>query len=204
MQFDPRRVPDSEKQAKGNYDPIPRDLYKMEIVKSEIENDQQSGHTRLSIGWVVLEGEYQRRRVWDDIPQSGSEKRMAYGRGALARLCEAVGMSAGFGHESELEGMWAWVDVYVDNYNGKDRNKVGGYQTKPIEGYGQTHAPQHSPQTSRPPQQEQRAPQHRTVDAREGPQGGYADSDGRRGGGSQPQPTPPQDSGYYNDDDVPF
>ena len=197
MNFDPRRVPDSEKKAKGNYAPIPKDLYKMEIVRSEIGSNGKSGHPRLNIGWVVLEGEHERRWVWDDLPLSGSEKATAYGRGALARLCEAVGMSTGFQHESELRGQWAWVHVYIDNFDGKDRNKVGGYQTKPI-AHGQApggYPTTQSPQTPRPPQQ----PQHTTMNPQE--------TQDRYGGGQAPpqqQAPPGPQQGYYNDDDIPF
>ena len=94
MEFDPGSV-----EPGNNLDPIPAGEYVAQIVDSSVNPPKSGKGLMLNLTWEVVEGEYEKRKVWDRINyQHESAQAQLIGQQQLKAICDAIGLP---GHLSD-------------------------------------------------------------------------------------------------------
>jgi hypothetical protein len=94
----------------------------------EEKEAQSSGEPMLTFKWKVAEGPFQGTPVWDNFAQIYVEGSVGLSR--LKGVLDALGVDATDELELDndmLEGMVIGADISNEEYQGKMRNRIGGY-----------------------------------------------------------------------------
>lgn len=151
------------KQSGGQQDfgPIPAGEYRLKVLEAETRQTQ-NGKTKYTIKAQVQDGPHAGRLVWDDLIVSPES---AGAMGFFFRKLAALGLGKEFfatqPSDDQITGGLADREflgkVIVDNYGGKDRNKIDGYKPLAAVSAGGFIPP--SPQAAAPQPQAPQAPQ---------------------------------------------
>jgi hypothetical protein len=83
--------PNAIEPSRNGFDPLPDGEYIAQIVANEVRNTQ-SGGLMLVLTWEIVEGDYQNRKVWQNINyQNDSAQAQAIGHGQIKNICDAIG-----------------------------------------------------------------------------------------------------------------
>ena len=177
-----------------DFGPIPAGEYSFKVKDAETRQTA-NGKTKYTIKAEVQDGAHAGRLVWDDLIVSPES---AGAMGFFFRKMKALGLDEQFfatgpnddAITAALNGRSFLGKVIVDNYGGKDRNKIDGY--KPLAAQGGFIPP--SPQQAAPPvpQQQQAAPAPAPQQAAPAPQAAPAQAPWDQGAAAPaPQPQAP-------------
>lgn len=111
--------------------PVPAGSYEACIVSSYV--DHFSEHLILALTWMVSEGKYRSRRVFDWLLLSGDEADVAAGYGKFLAIAKAVGHPApeSLTNPEELEGRPCLIRVGLLDMEGEPVNEVKSYAPRP-------------------------------------------------------------------------
>lgn len=115
-----------------DFGPIPAGEYRLKVLSAETRQTQ-NGKTKYTIKAEVQDGAHAGRLVWDDLivsPESSGAM------GFFFRKMKALGLAENFfatqpddnAIVAALANREFLGKVIVDNYGGKDRNKIDGYK----------------------------------------------------------------------------
>lgn len=126
---------DATQVAPNSFDVLPAGEYEAIIVASEVKATSTGGKM-LKLELQILNGEFQNRKVWDNINLwNASDKAVQIARGTLSAICRAVGVmtpkdSAELHNKplrikvavrkSEEYGEQNQIKAYTPRHNGKD------------------------------------------------------------------------------------
>lgn len=112
-----------------SFDPIPPDKYVAMIVESDIADTKSAGGKRLAITWQIVDGEYEGRKVFDNVNlQNASTQAVEIGQRQLATICRAVGKLK-VKDSAELHDIPCIIDVRIKPAKGDYAagNEIRGY-----------------------------------------------------------------------------
>lgn len=193
-------------EAKNNggpqeYGPIPAGEYKLKVLTAETRQTQQQ-KTKYTIKAQITEGPHANRLVWDDLIVSPeSSKAMGF----FFSKMNALGLDQKFFATQPsddqitgaLENREFIGKVIIDNWGGKDRNKIDGYKPVATGGGFIPGAPQaSSPAAPVPSQPFQAAPQQ--PQAQQAPQQSPWDQGGAQQAPQAPQQQPQAPAGPWD------
>jgi hypothetical protein len=115
--------------AEMGFDPIPKGTYLAHIIESK-DDTSKNDDLVLKITWMILEGEHEGRKVFDQIMLTGSDKAVAFGNRKLKTIAVASGHpNPNFIEDSEeLHGLPCQIVVGVRTWEGAERNEVKDYK----------------------------------------------------------------------------
>lgn len=74
-------------------EPIPVEWYTAQIIESEVKPTQKAGGEILNLTWVIVEGPYEGRRVWDRVNlKNANPQAVEIGMRQLSSICGALGL----------------------------------------------------------------------------------------------------------------
>jgi len=118
---------DVDTEAQSNYEPLPAGEYVAIATDSEMKTNKSNEGQHLNIAFEIIDGEKTGRKVFANYnvvnPNPEAEK---IGRGELAALCKAVGVSNPK-DSSELHGKPVMLVVAIDKKDAT-RNAIKGYK----------------------------------------------------------------------------
>lgn len=83
---------DASQVAPSSFDVVPAGEYEAVIISSAMKPTEKGGKM-LKLELQILSGEYQNRKVWDNLNLvCASEKAVQIARGTLSAICRAVGV----------------------------------------------------------------------------------------------------------------
>lgn len=86
--------PDTIEKGQNGFDPMPAGEYAAHIIESDVTPTKSGSGLMLKLTWEILEGEFEKRRVWQNINyQNQSEKAQLIGQQQIKAICDAVGFS---------------------------------------------------------------------------------------------------------------
>lgn len=146
-----------------DFGPIPPGEYRLKVLEAETRQTQ-NGKTKYTIKAQVQDGPHAGRLVWDDLIVSPES---AGAMGFFFRKMQALGLGKEFfatqPTDAQITGGLADREflgkVIVDNYGGKDRNKIDGYKPLAAVSAGGFIPPSPQAAAPTPPQQPYAAPQ---------------------------------------------
>lgn len=90
--IDPTTIPPSR-----GFELLPDGEYVAHIIQNDVTATKGGTGEILTLTWEILEGEYERRRVWQRINYlNNSEKAQAIGQGQVSAICDAIGYKEHF------------------------------------------------------------------------------------------------------------
>lgn len=122
--FDFTETPD-----RAEFEPVPEGEY-LCVVSRVDEKETQAGDTMWGIGLEILEGEHKGRLIFDNLVFVASCKprlKVVFHRFGFP-VDEPFDASP-----SDLEGKRIYVTTEIEEYNGKDRNKVTFAGYRPVD-----------------------------------------------------------------------
>lgn len=97
-----------------SYQPLPADLYTLQITKSELKPTKSADGEYLKLELTVLEGEFSGRKVYELLNLvNKNEKAVAIARSKLKELCKAMGISE-FEDTNELHGIPFKANIVIE------------------------------------------------------------------------------------------
>lgn len=121
---------DATQVAPNSFDVIPAGEYDAVIVASEVKATSTGGRM-LKLEIQVLNGEYQNRKLWDNLNLwNTSEKAVQIARGTLSAICRAVGIMTPK-DSAELHNKPLRIKVKVvksEEYG--EQNKIAAYKPR--------------------------------------------------------------------------
>jgi Protein of unknown function (DUF669) len=115
-------------EASPAFAPIPRDLYKAEIVKAMADATKNGKGYQVSLNWSIIEGEYENRTIFQNILiQHESEEAQKIGRQKFQDVCLALGVNGKVEDLKALHNIPCQISVVVrSDKDGQypDRNEV--------------------------------------------------------------------------------
>ena len=102
-----------------DFEPLPSGQYYAKIVNPDdfTLTESQSGKPMIKVAWTVMEGEYEGRKVFDNIVLSIDWK--------VKQYCVAAGIESGSSLDTDdfigLEGL---IQVVQQEYKGETRNNI--------------------------------------------------------------------------------
>ena len=140
------------------FDPVPAGDYPAQIVDSEVTSSKQD-NMMLTLTWLVIEGEYAERMIFDRAMLSGSEKSVAFGKRRLKTIADAIGHPNPnrIDDSAELHGLPCLITVTVrkGNEGYSDSNEVKDYKSLSTPN---PHAPAAATPANTPPAKNQAPP----------------------------------------------
>lgn len=120
--FDPSAAPE---RTGGNFDPLPTGNYVAQIIESELAQTKAGTGLLLKLTWVILEGEFADRRVWQNLNvKNQSQQAQDIGQSQLREICEALDVGT-FRNADVLH--FRPATIYVGRQkNDPERNEVKG------------------------------------------------------------------------------
>lgn len=119
IQFDQNEIAEAQK---DNYSPIPAGTYIAQINSSEVKSTKAGTGSYLSLGFQIIEGEYEGRMIFQNITLANPNQMAAQiGREQLAQLAGACGIYQ-LGDSQELHGIPMQIRV------GIEVDKTGQYE----------------------------------------------------------------------------
>lgn len=120
IQFDQTEI--AQAQKGGDFAPIPAGTYIAQINRSEIKSTKAGTGSYLSLGFQIVEGEYEGRMIFQNITLANPNQVAAQiGREQLAQLAGACGIYQ-LGDSQELHGIPMQIRV------GIEVDKTGQYE----------------------------------------------------------------------------
>jgi len=110
---------DLEDVVATSFEPLPAAQYFAKIMKDEdiVLKESKTGKAMLSITWTVQEGEFEGRKLFDNVVLSVDWK--------VKQYADIAGIESGSEVETgDFVGMEALLDVIQDTYQGKVNNKI--------------------------------------------------------------------------------
>lgn len=107
----------------NEFEPLPSGQYLAKIATGDdfLLSESQSGKPMIKVAWTVTEGEYEGRKIFDNIVLSVGWK--------VKQYCEAAGIESGTSLDTEdFIGLEALVQVGQQEYQGSIRNQVKNIQ----------------------------------------------------------------------------
>ena len=102
----------------SSFEALPPDQYPAKLDKCTLVQSSK-GNPMLKMEWVVMEGEYEGRRLYDNVVLSVAWK--------VKQYAEAAGIESGTELDTkDFDGMEAILDVRQREYNEEMRNEIKG------------------------------------------------------------------------------
>lgn len=101
------------------FEPLPSGQYLAKIVNPDdfTLTKSQNGNDMIKVAWTITEGEYEGRKVFDNIALHVPWK--------VKQYCEAAGIESGTNLDTDdFIGLEALIQVNQEEYQGQARNKV--------------------------------------------------------------------------------
>ncbi len=107
--------------------PVPAGTYEASIVGAYLDNF--SPNPILALTWMVSEGEYRGRRVFDWLPLEGEVKPTGFGYGKFLAIARAIGHPSpeSIKNSDELHGRPGLIRVETVELEDEPVNEVRGY-----------------------------------------------------------------------------
>ena len=134
------------------FDPIPAGDYVAQIIESDIGTSKK-GYMMLNLTWVIMDGPYAERLVFDRVMLSGSDASIAFGKNKIKTIASATGHHNPnrVNDSEELHGRPCSIIVTIREWDGENRNEVKNYKPLTTQALSAP-APQSTPpQASTPP-----------------------------------------------------
>jgi hypothetical protein len=106
-------------EVSSQFEPLPAGQYLAEIVNPDDcqLTESQNGKAMIKIAWTIKEGEYEGRKIFDNVVLSVDWK--------VKQYCDIAGIESGSELDTEdFIGMEAIVEVVQREYQGEMRNNV--------------------------------------------------------------------------------
>jgi len=115
--------------AELGFEPVPKGQYLAHIVESK-QDETKNRDFVIKFTWLVLEGEYEGRKLFDQIMLTGSDKAVAFGERKLKTMAVAMGHpNPNFIEDSEeLHGLPCTIVVGLRTWEGEERNEIRDYK----------------------------------------------------------------------------
>lgn len=107
----------------NEFEPLPSGQYLAKLATGDdfLLGESQSGKPMIKVAWTVTEGEYEGRKIFDNVVISVGWK--------VKQYCEAAGIESGAALDTEdFIGLEALVQVTQQEYQGSIRNQVKNIQ----------------------------------------------------------------------------
>ena len=117
----------------ASFDLIPNGVYQVIVDKAE-EGTTKAGDPKLSMTFVITDGEYQGRKVFSNFNLGGNEKAVQIARGQLKSLLKCAGKSLDIKGPHEFYGceVLASIKIKKDDAYG-DKNIVSFFKPLPTD-----------------------------------------------------------------------
>jgi len=103
-------------EVQSGFDPLPAGQYPARLDKCTLV-ESTTGKPMLKMEWVVIEGEYEGRKLFDNVVLSVTWK--------VKQYAEAAGIESGKQLDTQdFEGLEAILDVRQREYEGEMRNEI--------------------------------------------------------------------------------
>lgn len=111
------------------FEALPPDKYLVEIAKSEMKPTKAGDGKYLELEYIVLEGEYKGRKIWDRLCLDHPTPRtVEIAKANLSAICHAIGVMKP-GNSSELHHIPMFITVKMKKDMERDLiyNEIKGY-----------------------------------------------------------------------------
>lgn len=119
----------------GDFDPLPDMDVVAQIIETEVKANDQTGNTRCTFTWEILDGQYAKRRIWDGQNIANRNPQAAeIGQRAVKDIAAAVGHKGPVTDSAVLEFKPVLIRIRTEPARGDypAKNKVTAY--KPVGG----------------------------------------------------------------------